>query len=199
MSTILTLLLALAGNNSESHACTVDRDTMLTLDFQEFDQDLNGGWRLLARNPGCKAAAADLIKAYRERNPSSPTTLAWHEGQLRAELGQGEAAISLFEHARKSLLSDRQSDDWNAYARGWNAYVDATVAFVRGDAAALRNARALLTGLPRPSSFTPEMSWPPNLDVVDGLIACFGKPYAIAYAPHCRQKPSVTKVPAPRP
>ncbi len=29
------------------------------------------------------------------------------------------------------------------------------------------------------------MAWPPNLNVVDGLIACFGKSYEQAYGRPC--------------
>jgi hypothetical protein len=32
------------------------------------------------------------------------------------------------------------------------------------------------------------VSWPPNLDVVDGLSACFNLPYAEAYGAACRTK-----------
>ncbi|MEM1246425.1 MAG: hypothetical protein AAGK22_08635 [Acidobacteriota bacterium] len=32
-----------------------------------------------------------------------------------------------------------------------------------------------------------EMQWPPNLDVVDGLLRCFDRPYAEAYGASCRR------------
>jgi hypothetical protein len=67
--------------------------------------------------------------------------------------------------------------------------VDATIAFLRGDRPALLAARTALAALPRPADFAPRdvqgrpvaMNWPPNLNVVDGLLACFGRPYAEAY------------------
>jgi hypothetical protein len=72
---------------------------------------------------------------------------------------------------------------------GWNLYVDATIAFIRKDKLALLNAREALARLPRPPDFDPrdaqgnaiEVSWPPNLHVVDGLIECFEREYKDAY------------------
>jgi hypothetical protein len=73
---------------------------------------------------------------------------------------------------------------------GWNLYVDASIAFLRGDRAVLQRARDALAVLPRPPHFQPRdmagrpinLSWPPNLNVVDALIRCFGRAYAKAYA-----------------
>jgi hypothetical protein len=31
-----------------------------------------------------------------------------------------------------------------------------------------------------------ELKWPMNLDVLDGLIACFDRPYSEAYDAKCR-------------
>jgi len=116
--------------------------------------------------------------------------LVWHEGQLRAELGQTAEAIRLFQRARRPDVLLGQSQE------NWNAYVDATVAFLKGDRAALLSARARLAASPIPtiterqSDGSLRASKPdrqPNLDVVDGLIACFGRPYAEAYGSrNCR-------------
>jgi hypothetical protein len=166
---------------------------MLALSRRAFDQDLQGGWRAVSARDGCIAAAADLIRDYRERHRLNDTILFWHEGQLRASDGQTEAASALFERSRKEP----------ADAFGWNQYVDATIAFLRNDRPALLAARASLAGLPRPSGFEPRdpqgrpisLSWPMNLDVVDGLIACFGRSYREAYGPACRSDPARTAAP----
>jgi hypothetical protein len=113
---------------------------MLALDQSAFDQDPEGGWRQIASRNGCKAEAADLIALYRERQKSRSPILYWHEGQLRASLGQTAAAIALFEMSRKpkDML-------------GWNAYVDASIAFLKNDKEALVEARERLLSTPKPT------------------------------------------------
>lgn len=180
-------------------ACAHDREVLLALPEPAFDQDLSnggGGWRALAAKPECVLVAADLIRDYRGRHRLEGGTLAWHEGQLRAQAGDVEQAIALFERARKP------EED----AIGWNAYVDASIAFLRGDRASLVAARERLAAVryPADGDMPPledgfvefpaqdgrpamRMRWPPNLDVVDGLIRCFGQPYRIAYGAACRE------------
>lgn len=158
---------------------------MLGLDQRAFDQDLSGGWRAIGSRSGCTLVAADLIRDYRKAHPSKPKFLFWHEAQLRAQAGQTDAAIALFERAREP----------GADPTGWNPYADATVAFLRGDRPGLLRARARLLAVPRPADWNPSMKtpdgrtiampWPSNLNAVDGLIACFGRPYSEAYGPAC--------------
>jgi len=179
--------------------CEYDQQALLALDEKAFDQDLSGrggGWRAIASTPGCDLAAADLLAAYQAKHPSSSSILAWHEGQVRASAGQYERAIPLLESARKPTDQD---------AVGWNYYVDATVAFLRRDRSGLLTAREFLSAVafPKDASMPPlkdgiielpaqpgqpttRMRWPPNIDVVDGLIACFDKPYSEAYKTTCR-------------
>jgi hypothetical protein len=168
-----------------SDPCHVDRAAAsLALGLDAFDQDMSGGWRALAQQPGCEGAAADLVHAYRANLESHLSILYWHEGQLRANIGQYPEAIRLMAQSRKA--EDRF---------GWNPYVDATIAFLRGDRAALVAARATLAGLPRPAGFRDDVlangfhiTWPQNLAVVDGLVRCFGRPYREAYGlPECRE------------
>ena len=161
-------------------ACSYDRAKMLALSQRAFDQDMHGGWRALAERKGCREAAADLIRDYRRHWKSSQSILFWHEGQLRAMIGQKARAISLFEKARFT----------GPDPGGWNLYVDATIAFMRKNLVALRRDRDALARMPRPTSWPPRdayghvvnISWPPNLNVVDGLIRCFRQPYKDAYA-----------------
>ena len=176
-------------------SCAVDRDALLALDEQHFDQDLsNGGsgWRALARKPECQLAAADLLRDYRAAHNTQSGILFWHEGQLRAMAGDYLAAIPLLEKSRKPVGEDQA---------GWNDYVDATVAFLKKDRQALDAARSQLAEA-KPDADTEikdgfieahmadgrvaRLAWPPNLDVVDGLRRCFDKPYAAAYGTECR-------------
>jgi hypothetical protein len=161
--------------------CTYDRSAMLSLDQNAFDQDPVGGWRSLAAHEECLAVAADLIRDYREHRNSEDTILYWHEGQVRAMAGMESDAIPLFE---KSLKSPEQDPF------GWNHYVRATISFLAMEREALLTHRGLLSEVSMPANIQfPKdesgepvpFSWPPNLDVVDRLIACFGKSYKEAY------------------
>jgi len=181
---MIDALIALALQAAPADPCQVDNRAMMDLGYAAFDQDPENGWRALARRPGCDARAADLVRDYRDQVQRRMTILYWHEGQLRAGLGQAEEAIRLFEQSRKP-------DD----QFGWNPYVDATIAFLRGDRGALAAARERLAALPKPADFEERTlpggfrtSWPLNLQVVDGLVRCFGRPYREAYggAPECR-------------
>lgn len=195
--------LILSLGSTAAHAtdrCKYDEAAMLALDEKAFDQDLSGaggGWRALANISGCELAAAELIAAYRARHPGSNSVLAWHEGQMRASAGEYERAIPLLDSARRPAAED---------FAGWNHYVDATLAFLRHDKPALLAARERLAAIPYPekSGLPPlkdgmlelpvppgqppmKMRWPLNIDAVDGLVACFDKPYAEAYgAASCR-------------
>ncbi len=170
--------------------CDVDRPAMMQLSHHDFDQNFAKGWRLLASKPECRIAAADLIREYRKANWSKlkPHELHinyWHEGQLRAAANQTEAAIPL-------LLAGVGTDTIG----GFEHYAMATVAFLQRDLPGLEAARARLAAIPVPPRWyeehakdaptAPIMKWPPNLDVVDGLIKCFTKPYSEAYGPECR-------------
>lgn len=163
---------------------------MLRLSHQDFDQNETKGWRSVSAKPECRIAAADLIREYRKANsgkllPHQLHLNYWHEGQLRAIEGQTDAAVPL-------LLAGANPDSID----GFPHYAMATVAFLQRDLSALKAARARLAALPVPEWFEAtkrdapaarEMRWPLNLDVVDGLIKCFGKPYSEAYGhPNCR-------------
>jgi hypothetical protein len=138
---------------------------------------------------GCELAAADLIAEYRTANaavlvnghPQQITGLNWHEAQLRAANGQTERAIRLFEQSRVTYM---ESDA---------LYGQATVAFLKRDRAALQQARDALAPLPPPPDFAQATedfrrrtgqvaTWPSNLGVVDGLIACFDHSYREAFS-----------------
>lgn len=198
-ATVLCLLLFASPMVAAADRCAYDADAMLALDETAFDQDLaggGGGWRAVGNIPGCEIAAADLLARYRARHPGAGSILAWHEGQMRASAGQYEQTIPLLESARKPAGQD---------LAGWNHYVDATVAFLRQDRPALVVARERLAAVPypegaglpalkdgylepptRPGQPAIRMRWPPNLDVVDELVTCFGRPYAEAYGASCR-------------
>ncbi|GAL99920.1 hypothetical protein [Sphingomonas parapaucimobilis] len=173
---LIALLFAAAAPD-----CTYDRAAMMALPQQTFDQE-PGGWRSLSMR-GCEAEAADLIRNWREKNKPErlASILYWHEGQLRANLGQRDAAITLFEKSRKTVEDD--------HGMGWNLYVDGSIAFLRRDRPAFDKWHAALAALPKPEDFDPRgpdgkpiaIAWPMNLNVLDGFARCWDKSYKEAY------------------
>ena len=185
---IAAAVLAASLAQASPTDCAVDTAAMLKLDPAQFDQDM-GGWRPLAGREDCANAAADLLAAYREAHWGALTAHQlhisyWHEGQVRASAGQSDRAIPLL----MAGVDPSGEPSFYEYALG-------TIAFLHGDLADLKAERDRLAAVPRPSWFAKaaadmkarygtDLKWPLNLDVLDGLIACFGQPYNKAYG--CR-------------
>lgn len=169
--------------------CSYDFSEMMRLDFEAFDQDLEGGWRILGSTKGCEVETADLLHKYRTlKIDGQRQSLMHHEMQLRGAAGQYDVAVAL---ARDVLEFDLPPV--------MQAYHEAELAFFARDHDALLAARRALAAVPMPKGFAksaeqylekypdqPPLVWPINLDVVDGLIACFDKPYSEAYSFSCR-------------
>lgn len=180
---MLALLLAAAqpADTPPAPDCSYDLEAMLALDRKAFDQTLpDGGWRVLALKDGCEVAAAELIRAWRHEKRDHEGILYWHEGQMRAFGGQTEEAIALFKLTYKSFELDA--------GFGWNNYVDGTIAFLEGDRETLTTAIERQKSLPKPqismvrADGTPaNISWPPNLNVLEAFERCWGKSYKEAY------------------
>lgn len=165
---------------SVARSCEYDQAEMLALEQNAFDQS-PAGWRSITQQGDCNLEAADLVRDYIAAHDLEVSILYWHEGQLRAMAGQTDRAIALLDLSRKPETTiDRF---------GWNHYVDATIAFLKKDKLSLTNARAELSVTPKPPNYNPvdvngnpvEMIWPPNLNVVDGLLDCFDQSYDQAY------------------
>ena len=180
VATFIAFPLFLEASANEP-ACEFDKQAMLNLDFDSFDQTFGSGWRLVADNEGCSLTAADLIRDYIELHQPGQKIIVFHEAQMRAKGGQTDRAISLFKKTRY--------DDGRNLAFGWNEYVDATIAFLKQDRESLFAARESLLSIPKPSSFRAvdrngdpvEVEWPPNVSIVNSFVACFEQPYAVAY------------------
>lgn len=195
-SCVLVIPYSIASaQGAPSKSCEYDRAHLLALDENQFDQDMSGGWRVLASTPGCALVAADLLRDYREARHKDSGLLFWHEAQVRANAGQYPEAIALMKRAYKPADADKF---------GWNPYVDATIAFLRRDKAALDQARAKLAAVQPPvgagipvingymeADFADgskrKIRWPINIDVIEGLVNCFDKPYVEAYQDSCRE------------
>jgi hypothetical protein len=186
---MLALLLAAAQLADPTPAlppdCTYDLEAMLALDRQAFDQTLpDGGWRALGKKDGCEIAAAELIREWRHEKRDHEAILYWHEGQMRAFGGQTAEAIALFQRTYNPPEFDQSF--------GWNFYVSGTIAFLLGNREHLRESIAGLKSLkapkPEDNSLTLsdgtviQMSWPPNLNVLEAFERCWGKIYKEAYS-----------------
>jgi hypothetical protein len=177
----MMIVALLAAQVMQPAACHYDRARLLALDENAFDQDMTGGWRKLEED-GCEEEAADLVRDWRIMHKSRDSILFWHEGQLRADIGQTAAAIALFRRSYKTVKQD--------HGMGWNLYVDGTIAFLRHDRVAFDTAKAKLAALPRPPNFTFEgpdgkpvpVKWPLNMNVFEGFAGCWDKSYKAAYA-----------------
>ena len=111
-----------------------------------------------------------------------PLPLRSHEGQLRAGLGQTEAATRLMMAGVNPEMS----------RSGFSDYALGTIAFLHQDRPGLMAARERLAALPKPAGFDQaaerykatygfDLEWPVNLKILDGFIACFDRPYDEAY------------------
>lgn len=184
---LMALAIAQIEPVSVHEPCPHDRAALLALSPADFDQDLEGGWRPLGEKPECAAIAADLLAAYRKARWADLTqselhTNYWHEGQLRAGLGQTQAATRLMMAGVNPEMS----------RSGFSDYALGTIAFLHQDRPGLIAARERLAALPKPADFDQaaarfkaayglDLEWPANLKVLDGFIACFDRPYNEAY------------------
>lgn len=158
---------------------------ILELPFREFDQNPGDGWRPYYASK-CYEEAAELLKGCMARHPERAKEhhmLAFHAGQMLSMFGEYDTAVELMRQAystRRSAFID------------WNAFVDANIAFLEKDYETLLRMRERISQQP---VMTEEKGIPDwaigkkmNLDVVDGLIACFDEPYVVAYQDECRAK-----------
>lgn len=185
------LFAAVLQSTPAPDVCAYDREAMLALSVEAFDQDLQGGWRPLGNRRECREAAAELLSAYRKARWKDFTsdqlhTNYWHEGQIRAALGQNDQAVRM-------LLAGVSPSSIG----GKEHYAIGTVAFLLRDRPMLQAARDRLALIPPPPGFEEdsanfkarygrELTWPLNLDVLDSFLACFDKPYDDAYSRDCR-------------
>ena len=174
--------------------CDASPGKYIDMGFMEFDQTMDGGWRVIARKKGCELVAADLIAVYREKALDRAYSLDWHEAQVRAHAGQTDKALELFRRNlayEKARPVEHRSDSNILKA-------EATVAFFERDLDKLRAARAELAALPKPPGYDdgiakfkqryPDLTpptWRLNLDILDGFIRCFDMPYS--EATECRK------------
>lgn len=169
--------MARQGDQVDDPACRFDPSS-LDAGYREFDLDKPGNWRAIEKVKGCEPAAAEMLSQYRERYEQLVPLMAWHEGQVRASIGQYPDAIELMRKSRR--LAERDP-------AGWNLYVDATIAFLRKDRRKFQVARRRLLALRKPPAWPAGASWPQNANVLRGLWKCFDRSYQTAYGDDCRR------------
>jgi hypothetical protein len=153
-----------------------DREALLSLSWQEFDQKQNSGWRVFV-NPDRKEylVGARLIEAYLERHRDltarQRALLHYHAVHLyiyrAVRGGEGDVKEAL-PHLEGAVVAHGEEPP----SADWNDLVQATKAFLLGDRNELLAVRARLASLP-PASI--KFMQPPHS--ADDLLAHLGKPY----------------------
>lgn len=186
-------LSAAAQDTGGNERCTLmegSKRRLLGLDYQAFDQQPQGGWRGLVE-AGCTHAAAEIVETYIERYPdraAANPVLHFHAGQLRAFVGEREAAVS---HMQAAIAAHARGE--RVYGPHWETYVGATIAFLRRDEAGLRTLydrlRGRIDGPPgAPPGFDRSKAGDAeHIRIIRGLIDCFDRPYREAYG-ECRDR-----------
>jgi hypothetical protein len=173
---ILVILLVVAfgagcgdGGGSEQAADPVN-DQMLALDYWQFDQNPETGWRPYAERQEY-AYAADLIDHYLAHRGDLIAAhrgyLHLHAGQLRAYAGDDARALEHLDQAyvHPDSMTDRFPRSFNHLAAGERAFIRGDMAGVR---AAAEDIRAMPAMAARDSMF---------LEGMDYLLTQEGKSY----------------------
>ena len=146
-------------------------DPLLSLDFEEFDQTPNQGWRILAQG-GQYLEAAQLIDAYIIQHPALDSNrqrvLVFHAGQMYAF---GNEYVIARDRFRLAINPNESRDD----PIRWNAYVNGTIAFLEGNKAGVVFARSQIRAGPTVDGVKP------NLNFIESFLTDVNQSYASAY------------------
>ena len=161
---VLLIVLSTTEAFSQSELNKRTIDSLMNLSFEEFDQNMQGGWRMYANNQDFKSAT-DLIKLYLEQHneleAGQREVMSFHCGQLLALMDKNQEAIPYMKASKKT-------ED----VMQWNIYVDATIAFLRKDREAFN---AKKTELAQKSMMPLDQN--KNLNVLNLLEANFESTY----------------------
>jgi hypothetical protein len=154
----------------ESPVCPIsdaERDSLMKLSFDEFDQTPGEGWRKYS-DQGCEKEATSLLEEYFEIHEAEledwrKRINRWHAGQIYASMGD-------YETARERFLVSYDPDEEEDPEFPWNDYVSASIAFLDGDREKLQKHRDRIEA----------SEGQQNLHVVDKLLEFFGEPYSVA-------------------
>lgn len=152
-----------------------EREALLKLNYQEFDQSLpSGGWR---KYDQCPMVARELIDAYTKEHADTLEkqqwdVLVWHSGQMSAMMGDYADAITKMDQTLKP--NEKPTDGFL-----WNPYAKASIAFMKKDKPSLIIEREKLARGTSPYNRI-------NLRKVDGFMRCFDSTYMEAYSGQCQ-------------
>lgn len=165
----ILLTLPLSGQTVDCAAeLEIHLKSDLTLSYEEFDQTMGSGMRVLSAK-GCHSESAELIEAYIAHNHATESSLRWHIAQHRAMAGEYDEAIQ----SAKAVL--RSGEDLDNDPFRWNDYVLATIAFLEHDREALiRHRDNVAMGKDQHHGNAI------NLRLLDALVEHFGATYAEA-------------------
>lgn len=174
---ILSLLFSGVMMQAQASSCEISAPQMqryLGMNYQDFDQKKDGGWRVELQKH-CLATSANLIDRYRSANRRSLSAdevriLYWHAAQLYGMLGKMDLALPRFQNSFDPEEPAKSSARWNSYVRG-------TIAYFEFNLAGLKAAR---DDVARGSDSSL------NLAILDGMIHCFNLPRSEAYSEKCR-------------
>jgi hypothetical protein len=143
-----------------------EREVILSLPWQQFDQTLGSGWRIYSARRDYRAAA-DVIQVYLQEHPEltirQRAVSHFHAGQMRVYEGRTDAGVALMRQALVHDIPPGLPDDWNIM-------VSAHTAFLTGDRNTLVALKAQVAAIP-PS----RVEWP---DCPADLLEHFGQPFA---------------------
>ncbi|VEP12519.1 conserved hypothetical protein [Hyella patelloides LEGE 07179] len=152
------------------------QQSSLALEFSDFDQTPNQGWRFLSAMQ-CYSEAAELIVNYLNTQTTLENQdreiLSFHAGQMFAFDNNELSAIAFFKQSFSAIQD--LPPEYQIYPDAWNAYINATIAFIEQDRKALEAYRTVVAKGPKLDGKIM------NLDVVNRLLANFGKSYHEAY------------------
>lgn len=149
-------------------ATTPSDSTLINESFQQFDQNLDTGWRTLQLKRDY-LGALEAIRQYQaahaaELNEAQKASLAFHLAHCYAMAGDKAKAIEWFQRSIDS---------------GWSgnpAYIQGFIDFLNGDKAALVEARHTL------ASTNPGPWRAGDLKEMDEMLAYFGAPFEAAWS-----------------
>lgn len=169
--------------------CPQVAETIGEMERAGFDGAYREGWVFGAERyrDGCEAAMADALASFRERHAtelSAPALSAyryrlfWFEGQYAARTGQFERAALLFGQARSEPRREYDPSFYDAY-----------IAFFNRDRDGAQRARDTLANdlEARQLNEMQRLSADWQVAKLDGLLACFDRPFAEADGECSRQ------------
>ncbi len=162
-ASVRTLSRSPAEANAACMLSIEEENSLLSLDYKAFDQNLpSGGFRSLSSR-GCCREAAQLVAKYRVQHaktlkPFDSCVLAFHAGQLFTKAGDKELGLEMVRQAIDPAYADDPKDTWNLFVRG-------TIAFLENDMSTLRSIHAQYSELRETNK-----SLPYGMDAIEHLM-----------------------------